>query len=685
MLLKNSIRQNFRAPVRLIAVFSVVILVCAFLTVGLNLRQISKNNVELLTKSFDVVAVPTFYATVNSDGSLAESSLGSPGKKLLGYRQVPAYDFDLSAIRDAAGVKDVFVHKQFGAFVAQENPLVRGEAGTEWYHDVFVFTYHGEEPLTIHPSDDSYGAVNGHITLEWSALGMESFPTRQDGVFIWNTFQPFESQARQPIAEALGLDDLWEKTPGGEYTGGIVLYPGETYIATGWWLCTIVTTKGVESERLDRMVLEADLGHSRQEVYFYDGEWSASWNTYENSDAFQPRMPYFMRYTDDFWETEAGQWYQDAVEICQINRNTLTAVATSDLSRFGPFAAGRVYISQGRDLSKEDYEAGNRVCLVSEYLAELNGWQIGDKLDFSFFETVYDYDGRASSVESRYHPFVESTNSDGSSELVWANDFFDEGTFEIVGLYDGYVTKGALAGQRQFYLDEGVDRTMVFLPEKAVTGIPMQPLTEYNTTILLDDEQLMLFMSEMEASGMLEEQLGAYTVQFDIDDQGLAGLKQSLQQLDVVSKLTLYLACAAAVVVVVLLAVLTALQNRRQIATLRSLGVRKRQIPVAVLSGILLVCLVGACLGGYIGHDLSDSVADHIINTAQMDLADTTFSALLAKDQVSTEDYAITVQSLPEMAVLAAGMIMAAFLLLSYLLVSIEARKSPMLTLGAKE
>ena len=134
-----------------------------------------------------------------------------------------------------------------------------------------------------------------------------------------------------------------------------------------------------------------------------------------------------------------------------------------------------------------------------------------------------------------------------------------------------------------------------------------------------------------------------------------------------------------------MLAVLTALQNRRQIATLRSLGVRKRQIPVAVLSGVLLVCLLGACLGGYIGHDLSDSVADHIIHTAQMDLADTTFSALLAKDQVNAEDYAIAVQSLPEMAMLAAGVIMAAFLFLSCLLVSLEARKSPMLTLGAKE
>lgn len=685
VMIKTGVRQSFRAPVRLVASFVVMLLVCAFLTVGLNLRQISKNNVELLTKSFDVIAIPTFYATVNTDGSLAETSMGSPGKKLLGYRQVPAFDFDLSVIEEAPGVKATYVHKQFGAYVEQTDTLIRGEAGTEWYHDVFVFTYHGEEPLVIQPSNDSFGALNGHITLEWSAIGMESFPTRKDGIFIWNTFQEFESRQRQPIAAELGMDDLWDKTPTGEYTGGIILHPGETYIATGWWLCTIVTTNGVDSERLDRMVLEADLGHSLQELYFYDGEWSDSWNTYENPDAFQSGMPYFMRYTDDFWETEAGQWYREAIEICQINRSTLTAVASPDLRRFGPFASGHVYISQGRDLAEVDYENGNKVCLVSEYLAELNGWKLGDKLDLAFFETMYDYDGMASTTESRYHPMAEVQQSDGSSELLWANDFFDENQFEIVGFYNGYVTKGAQAGQRQFYLDEGVDRTMVFLPEKAVTGIPVQPLNEYNTTILLDDEHLMLFMSEMEASGILEERLGTYTVQFDIDDQGLAGLKQSLQQLDVVSRLTLYLACAAMIVVIVLLAMLTTMQNRRQIASLRSLGVRKWQILPAVLSGLLLACLIGACVGSFIGYYLSDSVAGHIINTAQLDLADTTFSALLAKDQANVEDYAITVQSLPEMAVLAAGVCVLAFLLLTCILMSMEAQKSPMLTLGAKE
>ena len=132
--------------------------------------------------------------------------------------------------------------------------------------------------------------------------------------------------------------------------------------------------------------------------------------------------------------------------------------------------------------------------------------------------------------------------------------------------------------------------------------------------------------------------------------------------------------------------VLTVLQNRRQIATLRSLGVKKRQIPAAVLSGLLLICLFGAITGGVLGHALSDRVAEYILDTAQVDLADTSFSIMLAKEDVEQEDlYAIAIQSQPEAAAFAAASVWVALALLCFILVIPESKKSPMLTLGARE
>ena len=139
-------------------------------------------------------------------------------------------------------------------------------------------------------------------------------------------------------------------------------------------------------------------------------------------------------------------------------------------------------------------------------------------------------------------------------------------------------------------------------------------------------------------------------------------------------------------VVIILLSVLTVLQNRRQIATLRSMGVKKRQIPAAVLSGLLVICLLGAIAGGVLGHSLSDKTAGYILDTAQLDLSDTAFTAMLAKEDVEQEDlYAISIQSQPQTAVLASASVWLALALLCCVLILPEAGKSPMLTLGAKE
>ena len=69
-----------------------------------------------------------------------------------------------------------------------------------------------------------------------------------------------------------------------------------------------------------------------------------------------------------------------------------------------------------------------------------------------------------------------------------------------------------------------------------------------------------------------------------------------------------------------------------------------------------------------------------------MDLADTSFSIMLAKEDVEQEDlYAIAIQSKSEIAVLSATVLLGSFTLLCVILVLPEAGKSPMLTLGAKE
>lgn len=680
-MIRYSIKQLCKTPIKAMSICLIILLLCSFLTVGINLRQTARNNLQLLNEEFDVVAIPTFTGSVNKYGELTYDTKSTDYQ---GFVETEARNFDVSVFENATGVKDVLVHKQFGAYWDTDDRYTPGDPQTRNNFDVVIFTYNGEEPL-IAEYHKTLRSLD--ITVNWSARGYHDLPMSYRGMNLYNDIDKGIVMNRWPetITE-LGLDEMWSENSIGKKSGAFILQPGQQYVAIGSWDLATGKQNGVYRKDWDELswfnVKESE-AHSKQIVRYENGGFYAELDP----DAYKVTYPCILPYTEDFWETEAGAYYQQAADVCKINGNAMPVVATDDLSLYKPFYDGNVYLSSGRNFTQEDYQNGNNVCIVSLDVAVPNGWLIGDKIKLKFFEATYGYNVRSATVDTYYEPIVQHYDeATGEYSLEMTDLFFDEGEFEIVGFYSGKITRSLFSKDVQYTKDEGIDRRVVIVPSNSVQNQPEVPLSRYNTTVLLDDEQTMYFMSDMEASGLMEQKKGQYRVNFKIYDQGLGAIKQSLRQLDVISKLTLYVACAAAVVVIILLAVLTVLQNRRQIATLRSLGVKKRQIPAAVLSGLLLICLFGAITGGVLGHALSDRVAEYILDTAQVDLADTSFSIMLAKEDVEQEDlYAIAIQSQPEVAAMASAFSWIALTLLCFTLILPEANKSPMLTLGAKE
>ena len=251
MLLKNSIRQSFRAPVRLIASFVVMALICAFLVIGVNLRQNALNNLQLLKEEFDVVAIPTFRGSVDGEGNLTTDTKGN----YQGYMTVPAFDFDLSQFENASGVKNMLVHRQFGTYVEQEAALIPGDVSTRNNRDVFIFTYLGDKPIAIGWVRSSKDIPEPAMSLDWSARGYDQLPIktsdrpgREDhGIGFLNSIESYQAnRVWDETLKQLGLEEMWPEQENGQRSGTFILQQWQQ----AWrsvWSCSSPTRSALQS------------------------------------------------------------------------------------------------------------------------------------------------------------------------------------------------------------------------------------------------------------------------------------------------------------------------------------------------------------------------------------------------------------------------------------------------------
>lgn len=634
MLFRASIRQARRAPVRMLLCFVLMALVCAFLTLGLNLRASTEQNLESIYDSYEVIAVPSFQGYVDRRGRLTVTGDHA------GYWPCAAEDYDLTPILNATGVESIDVRNRFGAYVRNEG-FERGAAysrpRSKGFLDVIRFVYNGAEPVTLENIErfDSEAMTTVPLTVTWSATG---YPVEKT------------------YANSL---------PVGKYQGAAVtLEPGKEYIATvgdGSY-----SLRKTTSDAVCYSLLFTISAHHKEIYGYYDG--GAHWETWSKKDLYEP----IAEYTEGFWETEQGKWFAEAAECCYYDIRSINAVTTNDLSSVLPFYKGNLSVVEGRGFTADDYQNGNPVCIVSAELADINKWQVGDVIEFSFFENQYMY----TRIHDDLFPIYDAATE----------EFFAAGRYEIVGLYDGLLTVPD-ASEIEYNEEIGALWIDVYLPEKSVENAPAPKLHSYNTTIRLETLSGMEFLADMEDSGLTRKREQGYQVTFKLYDQGISAMADGLQQMADISTLTVSLSAAASLLSVAVLAVFHLWRSKKEIACLRSLGLRKGQVLVVVLAGLLAASALGCVVGAWCGHRISGQVAERILAAASEDLGDTTFTANTVGEEVWSKLDMYSFESVQpgQNAVLAALAVMAVMALFCTVLVWNESRKPPLLQLGRRE
>ena len=637
---RMGLRQGFRAPRKLAAYFLVTLLVCSFLAIGLNLKQAADSNMEAVLSGFNVMAMPDFKGYIDENGHLAPTL-----RESVGYFPCFAENYDVEKLRALKGVQKLDARNQFGAYVNHQNGALYamrssyGAVGVRYADaDVLIFQLDSDVPIVLHgwECDDGVNRVTT-IPLKtlWSATG------------------------RNNLAQVIVTSHIFEN----DY----ILEPGKTYIMN-------LGDCGLMDDTYHRAHLLRVTSRGAYSMKLQDEQMQIP-------ETYFPISEYY----EGFWDTPMGFYYQQSAQASDLAGGSLTAITTSDLSMIPAWANGYVTLKNGRLFTQEDYDQGNRVCLVSQKLLERMNWKIGDTLDLSFFETVYTLSTTIKNQFSTFYPYLydsEGNVYNGRATTMPKDNFFDENTFTIVGTYDGNV----------YWLEDhdsdfqrSMHWLMMLVPESSVQNQPTPKLSPYHTTLRIEPLMVQKFLAAAQSSGLMEEQEYGYQMGLTVDDHGLSKMVAGLESLQQISRLTLVLSVVTAGLAVLVLAIVHLLQSRRQVAAMRSLGMRRAPAAMCLLVGILLAGLLGAAAGGAIGGALSARVTQRIVDTAQEESLDASFSAAAVTSGDGEDDFQLNAAADPRQSWLAAGSVFGALVILAGALFLREAGKPPLLLLGVKE
>jgi hypothetical protein len=292
---------------------------------------------------------------------------------------------------------------------------------------------------------------------------------------------------------------------------------------------------------------------------------------------------------------------------------------------------GSTFIKEGRIFTREEYEEGSAVCMISSDLAQAQGWNVGDVIDMNFYE--YDCFLSETYRWTELAPIYRYAGDEG---------FFDQRKYAIVGIYAlrpiigvSSISESALS----------VPWNTIFVPKKSIQNAPAEdalPVSGALLTLWLENGSMNEFLKQMDVLGLTSQKEDGYEARFTFYDQGYSKIQPSLAALSSTSELLLIASAALLLCGATLLAFFYALSQKQSLGVMRMLGCGKGSAFFASFFGALLLSLFSACVGALVGHLMTARVGAEILaNAVSEPAANSAFSAYLAADQDIKIEFAL--------------------------------------------
>ena len=641
-MLSMHLKQLFRKPMRTVLCILVLVLLTAFFCTSLNLYMDSQHNLQLANDTYTTIAIMELYADVDSRGNIINDV--TKAEDYAGYHALTVYGYDLEPIITAPSVKKYELRARYGAF-SEDNIAVRyndkKQAIPICSEDIIRFKIvpeHQKEAEADKEWNDVEFVDDGRYRIHtFSFVDSDTHTSRKYNLDIIESAINVFDYEKLPILFNISLDNIYTTTPltdtnslmpSAEYADKpdcIILEPNTEYIASISGLSSSSNTFNAANSlyKIQTFGVARDK-FFRSNYYCY----SIGRSEYVSCDYPYENPFWIYEYDELKSKPEMLKKYEQIARAYYINSRSFGVMTTNDLTGIPAFHLGNMFIPEGRMITEEEYASGAKVCMISTDLAKLQGWNVGDKIDFSFYE--YNNFVNATIWGSRLSPRYTYTDPD---------HFFDNGEYEIVGTYNVRPLTGTSAVSASAV---SVPWNTIYIPEKSLENAPAEedrPVTGALLTIWLENGKIEPFIERMNELGITGAKQGDYEARFTFYDQGYSRIQPSLEALSGTAELLLILSSSLLVIAALLLAFFYAQSQKQSIGTMRLLGCSKARAFAAVMLSALIIAVTGALIGAAIGHVLTASVGESIMaNANQTPEEFLTFSAYLAEStQVEVE------------------------------------------------
>lgn len=321
--------------------------------------------------------------------------------------------------------------------------------------------------------------------------------------------------------------------------------------------------------------------------------------------------------SEGFYETEVGQVYREQEKFLDIYQHSVTVQPITSLDVLLPVQEGELTVIRGRSFEESEVKNGERVCLLPYTLAMNNGWQLGDKVPLQLYLANYDEPIGTYRYHIEENEYGMALRYDGLNLDGKCYPVFESAEYTVVGLYR-YLPQFKL----NTLYDLGLET--IFIPSTCIQNddtenrMAVGPMNPATTSFQIPNDAVGQFMEQL-------EQLGLPNLQVTFHDGGYRYIRQGIDQQLKVAAVLIVIGLVVTLGVIFLLVYMDIHQTCRDAAIALSLGGGKRRGAAILLSGILLISLLGAGAGAVGGYLMSGKVSA-LLDEMESEPFDDTFS-----------------------------------------------------------